>query len=187
MVLPPNVRAEEVVERGDRPPPGDVLAHLEPLGMLVEHRVDDVNERFVAGEEAVPAGQQIAFQPALALVFAEHFHHAAVGAEFVVVRVDLGQVAAIGHLQNILPAVRVVFIRAEQAEVLAIQVQLHHVAEELAHHPRDRPWSFRDWSRPRRSRGSPASADRGAADRHWRAGCRSCGGGLSGPVRRIRP
>ena len=54
VVLPPDVRAEEVVERGDRPPPGDVVAHLQPLGVLVEHRVDDVDERLVAREEAVP-------------------------------------------------------------------------------------------------------------------------------------
>ena len=78
VVLPPDVRAEEVVERGDRPAPGDVVAHLQPLGVLVEHRVDDVDERLVAREEAVPAGQQVALQPALALVLAEHFHHAAV-------------------------------------------------------------------------------------------------------------
>ena len=71
---------QQVVERGDRPPPGDVVAHLQPLGVLVEHRVDDVDERLVAGEEAVPAGQQIALQPALALVLAEHLHDAAVRA-----------------------------------------------------------------------------------------------------------
>ena len=136
VVLPPDVRAEEVVERGDRPPPGDVVAHLQPLGVLVEHRVDDVDERLVAGEEAVPAGQQVALQPALALVLAEHFHDAAVGAELVVLRIDLGHVAAIGDLEHVLPAVRVVLVRTEQAEVLALQVQLHHVAQELAHTPR---------------------------------------------------
>jgi hypothetical protein len=38
VVLPPDVRAEQVVERRDRPPPGNVIAHLEPLGVLVEHR-----------------------------------------------------------------------------------------------------------------------------------------------------
>ena len=135
MVLPPDVRAEEVVERGDRPAPGDVVAHLQPLGVLVEHRVDDVNERLVAREEAVPPGQQIAFQPALALVLAEHLHDPAVRAEFVVLRADLGHVTAVGHLEHVLPAVRVVLVRAEQAEVPALQVQLHDVSQELAHHP----------------------------------------------------
>jgi hypothetical protein len=63
---------------------------LQPLGVLVEHRVDDVDERLVAVEEAVAAGQQVALEPALALVLAEHLHHAAVGREVVVV----GQVSA---------------------------------------------------------------------------------------------
>ena len=53
--------------------------------MLVEHRIDDVNERLVAREEAVAAREQIAFQPALALMLAQHLHHAAVGREVVVV------------------------------------------------------------------------------------------------------
>ena len=44
--------------------------------MLVEHRVDDVDEGFVAVEQAVAAGQQVAFQPAFALVLAQHFHDA---------------------------------------------------------------------------------------------------------------
>jgi len=38
--------------------------------MLVEHRIDDVNERLVTGKESVPAGEQITFKPALALVLA---------------------------------------------------------------------------------------------------------------------
>ena len=46
------------------------MEDLQPFRVLVEHRVDDVDERFVAGEEAVPAGQQVAFEPALAHVLA---------------------------------------------------------------------------------------------------------------------
>ena len=112
------------------------MTDLEPLGVLIEHRIDDVNERLVAREEAVPARQQIGLQPALALVLAEHFHHAAVRAELVVFRINLGHVAAVGHLQHILPPIRVVLVGAEQSEVLAVQVLLHDVAEELAHFPR---------------------------------------------------
>ena len=43
---------------------------LQPLRVLVEHRVDDVDERLVAVEEAVPAGEQVALEPALAQVLA---------------------------------------------------------------------------------------------------------------------
>ena len=48
--------------------------HLQPLRVLVEHRVDDVDEGLVAVEHAVAAGEQVALQPALALVLGEHLH-----------------------------------------------------------------------------------------------------------------
>ena len=70
----------------------------------------------------MPAGQQVSLQPALALVLAEHLHHPAVRDEVVVFRVDVGHVAAVGHFKHVLPAVRVVFVGAEQAEVFAVQV-----------------------------------------------------------------
>jgi hypothetical protein len=68
VVLAPDVRGEQIIERADRAPPGDVPRHLEPLRVLVEHRVDDVDEGLVAVEEAVAAGQQIALEPALTLM-----------------------------------------------------------------------------------------------------------------------
>ena len=111
------------------------IAHLQPLGVLVEHRVDDVDERLVAGEEAVPAGEQVALEPALALVLAQHLHHPPVGGEVVVVGQDLRDPGAVGDLEHVLPAVRVVLVRAEQPEVPRLQVELHHVAQVLAHDP----------------------------------------------------
>ena len=48
----------------------------------------------------------------------------------------LGHPGAIGDLQHVLPAVGVVFVGAEQAEVPRVQVQLHDVAQERAHHAR---------------------------------------------------
>ena len=85
VVLAPDVAGQQIVERGDRPSPLDLVANLQPLRMLVDHGIDDVDEGLVAGEEAVPAGQQIAFEPALALVLAQHLHHASVGRKMVVV------------------------------------------------------------------------------------------------------
>ncbi|TKS62328.1 MAG: hypothetical protein EWM73_02563 [Nitrospira sp.] len=105
VILPPDVGGQEIIQRGDRSPPWDVAADLQPLGMLVEHRVDDVNERFVAGEEPVTTGQEIAFQPALALMLTEHLHDPAVRREVVVVGIAIRHPRAIGHLQHILPAV----------------------------------------------------------------------------------
>jgi len=52
--------------------------------MLIEHGVDDVNEGFVAGEKSMASGQQVAFQPALALMFAEHFHHPSIRGDVII-------------------------------------------------------------------------------------------------------
>ena len=79
MVLPPDVARQQVVQRADGPPPRNVIADLQPLGVLVEHGVDDVDERLVAGEEAVSAGQEITLEPTLALVLAEHLHDPPIG------------------------------------------------------------------------------------------------------------
>jgi hypothetical protein len=68
VILLPDVRGQQVVQRRDRPAPRQLFGDLQPLGVLVEHRVDDVDERLVAVEQAVAAGQQIPLQPALALV-----------------------------------------------------------------------------------------------------------------------
>ena len=78
VILAPDVRGEQVVERGDGLAPGDPACDLQPLGVLVEHRVDDVDERLVAREQPVPPGQQIALEPALAGVLGEDLQHASV-------------------------------------------------------------------------------------------------------------
>jgi hypothetical protein len=69
VVLPPDMRTEQVVERSDRATPGDVARHFQPFGVLVEHRVDDMDKSLVATEEAVSPCQKITFEPALALMF----------------------------------------------------------------------------------------------------------------------
>ena len=79
VVLPPHVRGQQVVQRGDRAGATAAVGGPEPLGVLVEHRVDDVDERLVAAEEAVPAGEQVALEPALTGVLGEDLHDPAVG------------------------------------------------------------------------------------------------------------
>ena len=72
VVLLPDMGGEQVVQRGDLPAPRQLRGDLQPLGVLVEHRVDDVDKGLVAVEKPVPPGEQVALQPPLALVFAEH-------------------------------------------------------------------------------------------------------------------
>ena len=65
------------------------------------------------------AGEQIAFQPALAEMLAQHLHDAAVGAEIDVDGLDLGHPFLAGDLVDGLQPVRGGLVRAEQAEIPA--------------------------------------------------------------------
>jgi hypothetical protein len=50
--------------------------------MLVEHRIDDVDERLVAVEEAVPAGEEVPLEPALAEVLRQQVFVSALCRDF---------------------------------------------------------------------------------------------------------
>src|SRR4029077_11161127 len=54
----------------------------------------------------------------------------------IVFRENLRDITAICNVQHILPAVGIVFVRAEEAKVFAFQIQFHYVAEKLAHQAR---------------------------------------------------
>ncbi len=84
----------------------------------------------------MPAGQEIALEPALALVLAEHLHDPPVGRQMIIPRIGLRDPGTIGDLERILPAVRVVLVRTEQPEISRLHVQLHHIAQEPAHDAR---------------------------------------------------
>jgi hypothetical protein len=49
--------------------------------MLIEHRIDDVDEGFIAREQAMAPGEEVSFEPTLAQMFAQHLEHPAIGAE----------------------------------------------------------------------------------------------------------
>jgi len=64
---------------------------LQPFGVLVEHRVNDMYEGLIAVEQAVAARQQVALQPSLTLVLAQHrVEHPAVRGQELVVLHDGG-------------------------------------------------------------------------------------------------
>jgi hypothetical protein len=135
VVLPPHVRGEQVVERWDGPPPGQVPGDLEPLRVLVEHRVDEVDEGFVAGEQAMPAGEQVALQPALAGVLGEHLHHPAVPGQVHVGRLDRVLPVLAGDLVDRAEPVGLGLVGSEDPEVAVRGVVAHHIPQEGAQHP----------------------------------------------------
>ena len=100
VILPPHVRRQQVVEGSNgRAPRNRFGRHLEPLGMLVEHRIHNVDKRLVGSEEAVPTGEEIAFEPALAGVFTENLHHSTVRREVVILRNRSSHPGPIRHLK----------------------------------------------------------------------------------------
>ncbi len=137
VVLLPDVRGEQIVQRCDRPAPGQLPGDLQPLRVLAEHRVDDADERLITVEHPVPAGQQISFQPTLALVLAEHrVQHESGGRQEFVVALRARVPLPVGHLEDRAQKVRYRLVRAEDPEIPLRLVQLHHVTQELSQHHR---------------------------------------------------
>src|SRR6476661_3409995 len=89
VILPPDMRGQEIIQRRYRSPPGNVAADLQPFGMLIEHRIDDMDKGFITGEHAMAARQEIAFEPPFALMLAQHLHHAAIRRHMIVSWNDL--------------------------------------------------------------------------------------------------
>ncbi len=133
VVLPPDMAGEQVVQRRDRTPPRDVAGRLQPLRVLVHHRVDDVDERLVAGEEPVPAGEEIPLQPALAQMLREHLHDPAVRRQVVVAVDDLRVPGPGRRLEQRAETVGDGLVRAHDPE--RRRVRRHHVPQETAEDP----------------------------------------------------
>ena len=92
-----------------------------------------LDERFVRVKQAVPAGEDVAFEPAFERVFAEHFHHAAIGGDVRAVGVlwlDLGKPRFQGGFIDILQAIRRILVGTEYSETT--HVFPHHVAQKFA-------------------------------------------------------
>ena len=96
-----------------------------------------MNEGFIRREEAVPSGEQIAFEHAFHRVLAEHFDDPPVGRQLAAIRVFrkvFGDPEFLADFVDVVQLVRRVFVRAKDAE--AIHVQLHHIAQESSQRPR---------------------------------------------------
>ena len=72
VILLPDMGSEQIIQRRDWPAPRQFLGDLQPFRVLTEHRVHDADEGLITVEHPVPSGQQVAFQPTLALMLAEH-------------------------------------------------------------------------------------------------------------------
>src|SRR5438874_12776090 len=90
---------------------------LQPFGVLVEHRIDDMDERLVAVEQSVSSGEEVALEPALALMFAQHFHYTSGLRQIFVVRKRRGVPLAVGRFEDRFQSVRNGLVGTEDAEI----------------------------------------------------------------------
>ena len=135
VILLPDVRGEQIVQRRNLPAPGKFQADFQPLGVLAEHRIDDTDERLVAVEQSVPPGQKVPFQPTLALILAEHrVQHATGGREELVIFYFTGVPLTVGEFKNRAEKIRESLIGPEDTEITLILVQFGNVAQEATQH-----------------------------------------------------
>ena len=89
--------------------------------MLVVHRIDDVDEGLIRVEDPVASGEQIAFEPALECVLAEHLHHATVRRDVRTVGIfwyDRRQPGFQARLVDVLQPVRGILVWTEETKVV---------------------------------------------------------------------
>ena len=91
-----------------------------------------MDKGLVAVEEAVPAGEQVAFEPALALMLAEHLHDLAIQGEEFVVGLRACVPLPVGDLENGVQAVGKRFVGAEDSKIALLPIELGHIAQEHA-------------------------------------------------------
>ena len=101
--------------------PGHLETLLDPLGMLVDHGINDVDEGLVAVEKSMATGENVAFEPALHGVLRQHLHDSAFRAEVAAVFV-LWQVSVHPDLLSSL---------VDFAELVALRLIRTHDAEGL--------------------------------------------------------
>ena len=69
MILLPDMRRQNNIERRNLFTPRQLIAHLEPLRMLRSHRINDARKRLIGIEETVTPRQQIALEPSFTHMF----------------------------------------------------------------------------------------------------------------------
>src|SRR5438034_8881068 len=117
VILTPYVRCEQIVQRCDLASPRQLRRDFQPFGVLVEHRIDDMDEGFIAIEQSMSSGEEVALEPTLALVLAQHFHYPPGLRQIFVARKRRGVPLAAGRFEDRFQSVRNGLVGTEDAEI----------------------------------------------------------------------
>jgi len=134
VVLSPYCSGKENIQRGDFGTPFNLETLLNPLAVLVDHRVDDVDERFVAVKKAMSSREDVALKPTFASVFTEDFHHTASERQISTVFILFEIFAHPDLLASFVYLAKFVglgLVGAEDAKI--VHVARHHISKELGH------------------------------------------------------
>src|ERR1700732_447489 len=103
--------------------------------MLIEHRIDDVDEGLVAREQAMASREEVSFEPAFAQVLAQHLHYATIDAEINIDLFNFRHPFLAGDFVNGIQSIRRGLVRAKEPEIMFVEIELHHVAQEFSENP----------------------------------------------------
>ena len=132
--LLPDMRGEQIVERGNLPPPRQFRGDFQPLCVLVEHRIDDMNESLVAVEQPVPTREKVSLEPTFTLMLAEHLHYPTVGCKELIVLLRSRFPLPVCDFKHRIQTIGKRFVRTEDPEVSLFLIEVGHVAQELSQH-----------------------------------------------------
>src|SRR5215470_13739961 len=85
VLSPDRGRQQDDLGSDRRAPRYMVLTDIQPLGVLVEHGIDNVGERLVRMKKPMPPCEQISFEPTDESVLGKHLHDAPVARKFAAV------------------------------------------------------------------------------------------------------
>jgi hypothetical protein len=100
---------------------------IEPFGVLVEHRVHEVDERLVAAEQTVAAREEVALEPPLAGVLGQQLHDPTAAGEVLVDVQDLPGEHLVGDAVDGVEPIGRRLVRPEDPERL--RIASHNVDE----------------------------------------------------------
>src|SRR6185312_17542715 len=83
-------------------------------------------------EQPVPPGEQVALEPALAAVLAQHLHDAAVGGDVVVAVANRSDETAVLDIEDVAQSIGVRLVRAEQPKISLRRVPAEDIPKELS-------------------------------------------------------
>src|ERR1700720_2418675 len=104
--------------------------------MLIENRIDDVDEGLLAQQQAMASREQVSFEPAFAKMLAQHLHDATVDAEINIDLFNISHPFLAGDFVDGLQSVRRALVRAKEPKIMFVEIELHHVAQKFSENPR---------------------------------------------------